>query len=495
MTRRRALDARPRLAGPRRPRRGFRASAAHHASRRVFSALGSRAERLPEAVQRRLSLEGTTAAGERRRTPRASWAHSGGPTAGAVPWHDVLEVSRDGVAPLAEPVPGMSDRRRLHVAVVVPPFRRGSGGHNTIFQLTRRLEDMGHTCSIWIHDALHGDHIGRAAVSRREIVDWFAPVRAPVFAGFDAWHGADVAVATGWDTVHGVARLPGMPRSRLPRERPRAGVLRHLRRGAVRRADLRAGLLPDLGEPVAARPARRALRLRSGTAFRLGVDHGTYRPLPVERRRDTVLFYARASTPRRAVSLGRWRSRSLKGRRPDTRVVTFGEPERAATRASSTTSSGWPARGSWPRHTREGTVGLCLSLTNYSLIPQEMMACGMPCVDIAGGSSEATSAPTGRWSWPQADPVALADAMERLLDDEERWLRRSRQGLEFVADASWDTAAQEVERGTARGAAGQRARRAREVMRLVRRAAIASSADAAAQSANSSAATAFERPS
>lgn len=34
-------------------------SAAHHTSRRVFAAVGSRAERLPSSVQRRLSLEGT----------------------------------------------------------------------------------------------------------------------------------------------------------------------------------------------------------------------------------------------------------------------------------------------------------------------------------------------------------------------------------------------------------------------------------------------------
>ena len=37
----------------------------------------------------------------------------------------------------------------------------------------------------------------------------------------------------------------------------------------------------------------------------------------------------------------------------------------------------------------EAAVGLCLSLTNYSLIPQEMMACGLPCVDLAGGSTDA----------------------------------------------------------------------------------------------------------
>ncbi len=38
--------------------------------------------------------------------------------------------------------------------------------------------------------------------------------------------------------------------------------------------------------------------------------------------------------------------------------------------------------------TREATVGLCLSLTNFSLMPKEMLACGLPCVELAGVSAE-----------------------------------------------------------------------------------------------------------
>ena len=80
-------------------------------------------------------------------------------------------------------------------------------------------------------------------------------------------------------------------------------------------------------------------------------------------------------------------------------------------------------------------MGLCLSLTNYSLIPQEMMACGLPCVDLAGGSPEAEFGTDGPVELSAADPIALADALERLLDDEELWRRRSEAGLAFVRDA------------------------------------------------------------
>ena len=35
---------------------------------------------------------------------------------------------------------------------MIPPFRRGSGGHSTIYNLLTRLEERGHTVSTWLHD-------------------------------------------------------------------------------------------------------------------------------------------------------------------------------------------------------------------------------------------------------------------------------------------------------------------------------------------------------
>jgi glycosyltransferase involved in cell wall biosynthesis len=68
-------------------------------------------------------------------------------------------------------------------------------------------------------------------------------------------------------------------------------------------------------------------------------------------------------------------------------------------------------------------------------------------VDLAGRSPEAAFGRDGPAELAEPDPIALADAIEALLDDEQRWRRRSEAGLAFVADASWDTAAQQVEAG------------------------------------------------
>jgi glycosyltransferase involved in cell wall biosynthesis len=411
-------------------------SALHHAGRRLASAAGSRAERLPDAVQRALSLEGRGGAKRPVRVP-ARAAHGS--------HEEVLTLSRDGAAPLAAPIEGLSDRTPLHVAVLIPPFQRGSGGHGTIFTLVERLERMGHTCSVWMYDT-HGVHAHEPqSVLRRRVVEEFSPVRAPVFKGFGDWYGADVAVATGWDTAYQAVLLPHC--------RARAYLINDHEPEffATSAESLWAAGTYELGlyGISASRWLRDLLERRygqRGSWFRLGVDHEVYRPRDAERRRDTVIYYTRTYTPRRAGALGVLALEELHRRRPDTRFVLFGQREQLAL-PFPYELLGIASRETLAQSYSEATVGLCLSLTNYSLIPQEMLACGLPCVDVSGGSSEAELGSDGGLELADADPVALADTLERLLDDRALWERRSAAGTRQVKDASWDEAARQVEAG------------------------------------------------
>ena len=144
--------------------------------------------------------------------------------------------------------------------------------------------------------------------------------------------------------------------------------------------------------------------------------------------------------------LGALALRSSTGAGPQTRFVLFGQAEELDLPFEyELLGVTGPEVLAW-RYS-EATVGLCLSLTNYSLIPQEMMACGLPCVDLAGGSTEAEIGRDGGVELAEADPVAIADALEGLLADEDRRRRRAEAGLAFVETASWDVAAKQVEAG------------------------------------------------
>jgi glycosyltransferase involved in cell wall biosynthesis len=92
-------------------------------------------------------------------------------------------------------------------------------------------------------------------------------------------------------------------------------------------------------------------------------------------------------------------------------------------------------------------VGLVLSLTNYSLIAQEMMACGLPCVELETPSTRAAFGPRPPLELARPDPLALADALERLLSDGDLRAERRRAAIELVAKRTWAAAAEQVEAG------------------------------------------------
>jgi glycosyltransferase involved in cell wall biosynthesis/GT2 family glycosyltransferase len=453
-------------------------STVHHAGRKVFSALGSRAENLPAPVRRGLSLERRADGGAA--SPQAA---SNGTPAGGAPAlppttqvrgklsREVYEVAAyvwaNGPAPLLDPVPGAAERERLRLAMVIPPFNRGSGGHNTLLQIFTRLERRGHVCSIWLADYYGYRNAVWPAVLRREIREYFAPFEGPVYKGFEGWQGADVVIATGWDTVHATLQLDQC--------HARAYVVNdHEPEFFASSAEhsLSAETYTYGMHCIAASPWLRDQLVEryaaSAEAFQLGVDHDVYKPRPVQRRRDTVIYYARYVTPRRGVPIGLMALAELKRRRPDVRIVLFGtdtipdasfdyehlgvlSPEQLSVLYS------------------EATVGLCLSLTNFSLMPKEMLACGLPCVELAGISAESIfGADGGPLELAPLDSNRLADSMQRLLEDDDERQRRSQQGIDFVASHTWEQATDEVEAGLRRalrereeqaGLAPQRSRR------------------------------------
>src|SRR5262249_19339139 len=128
---------------------------------------------------------------------------------------------------------------------------------------------------------------------------------------------------TGWQTVHAMLRLDYC--------RARAYVVNdhepEFFSASIERVMAQDTYTYDL-HCIAASPWLRDLLIdrygASADAFQLGVDDETYRPLPIERRTDTVVYYARHTTPRRAVPVGLMALAELHRRKPDTRIVLFG---------------------------------------------------------------------------------------------------------------------------------------------------------------------------
>ena len=221
----------------------------------------------------------------------------------------------------------MADPGRLHFAVIVPPFVRGSGGHGTIFTLLDRLEQMGHTCSVWVYDPLNDCGNTRVRDTAAAVVE----------------------------RISRRSRRRSRRASRLARRRRGGrdrlgdGLPALLRESCRARAYLVQDHEPEFFPASARRlwaeqtyslglhPICASRWLRDLLARRYGSDGQLvparrgpphlHRAARGEAPTRHVIFYARSTTPRRAVPLGAARARGAPAPPSGLRIVTFGHTE------------------------------------------------------------------------------------------------------------------------------------------------------------------------
>jgi glycosyltransferase involved in cell wall biosynthesis len=353
---------------------------------------------------------------------------------------EVTALLRQPAAPLVNREPSGS----LDVAFVVPFFVRASGGHMTIANLVRGLERLGHRCSLWIDDPGRRCS-GGPAQAESDLREWFGPFDAPVHHGFDDWDGADVVLATGWQTVARVRILGNAAARAYLIQDHEPEFFETSARRLWAQDSYRHGLYPITAGSWLAEVMREEYGL-AAAHFELGVDTELYRPQRVQRRDNVVLFYARTSTPRRAVPLALVALGEVKRRYPDVELWLYGQAWPIAVDFEFRNLGTVGAPELAPLYST-ATVGLVLSMTNYSLVPQEMLACGLPCVELDSPSVVAAFGRDGPVELAAPEPLAIARALERLLDDPALRARRAAEGRAFVAERTWDAAARQVEAG------------------------------------------------
>src|SRR5205823_3587916 len=107
-------------------------------------------------------------------------------------------------------------------------------------------------------------------------------------------------------------------------------------------------------------------------------EHYTRRAGPPENSVPRIAFYAREFTERRAVELGLLALEILARRGLKFHVDFFGGEKDYSSAPFSSSDWGIVGAARLAEIYRKADIGVCFSATNYSLVPQEMMACGLP---------------------------------------------------------------------------------------------------------------------
>ena len=414
-------------------------SGRHHGLRMAGSIAGTRADLLPAAVRGALSLEGRRSfkVFEVPASPLLDGACNRGWT-----W-DFVRHAYPRRAPAVVPHAGRPPGP-MTLAWVVPPWRVGSGGHTTIFRLVRELERRGHSCSIYLFDPF-GDEHRPAHELRREIRERFVEVEAQVFAGLDSFQPADVALATQWWTAFPVRDLPGCLEKAYLVQDDEPQFHATSAQSLWAEETYRMGYRCVAYTPWMAGILEQSWGLEA-RFFECGTDTATYEFAGEEGREPWhVAVYARQETARRAVELALASLATLAERRPELRVTLFGSNLPLDAPFPSADLGVVAPRELAALYRRAG-AGMVFSLTTHSLVAQEMMAAGLPLVELNGENVTSALGESGELA-ALADPRpdAIADALERLLDEREAAAAMARRARAFVESRTWERAGDQVE--------------------------------------------------
>lgn len=337
----------------------------------------------------------------------------------------------------------------MEIHWIIPDFVPGLGGHMTIFRIVQGLERRGHRQTIWIQNPLF-DRTPREAL--QAVSEHFRPMGEQVALRYLP---DDVRQLSG-DVVIATDCWTAFPASVAANFKERFYFIQDFEPlfHPMGENYLIAEMTYKLGFSALCAGSWLLDKARDygmwARKWDLCADREVYFPAGIQRPDPSgqavhrIVFYCRASTPRRAVRIGIAAFEELARRRSDFVVQCFGEEPQSRDWSFPFEDCGILTPAELAALYRSSTLGVSFSTTNYSLVPLEMMACGLAVVEIDSQSARAAF-PEGTVTFAGPGPLSVADAIERCLDDEDARRRQSEEALDFVGGLDWARSAAVVE--------------------------------------------------
>ena len=366
----------------------------------------------------------------------------------------VIQFREDKIIP-SWSLNNVADLQHLNIHWVIPHFTPGLGGHMTIFRAIDYLERCGHKCTIWVHSEMKGDRQNRLSSLHKRIIDQhFIKLKTDqIFLLGNTQEELEMVCG---DVVIATDRMSTYPVLGMKKFKKRFYFVQDYEASFFARGT--STYLTDQTYAsrhgfscICASPWLKQLmvdRGNSAVSFPLAVDAEIYNKTESEGKTpsiQTIAFYVRRSTPRRLYELGVLALRALFELGDSFNIVTFGEdnlPDLGI--AVKVSHAGILDPKALADLYRRSSVGLVLSGTNYSLVPNEMMACGLPVVDIDAHHTRLSYQP-GTALLAEPTPQQLAMALSRLLNDQTLRSQAIEAGLNATHSLHWDQSNSVVE--------------------------------------------------
>lgn len=356
------------------------------------------------------------------------------------------------------------NKSALDIHFVIPDFTPGGGGHMTIFRLVKHLETTGNTCTLWVKDYDYRNHPRGARHSAKTYYQDINANVLPLSAQFGFAFG-DALIATSWDTVElTLSNKNFIDHFYLVQDYE---PFFYARGSRALQAELTYS--QEIKMICASTWLDGIMKTKHGKksiSFDLAFNPDVYYPVDTNKQTGSafpcdpnsasacvgsapvvrIAFYARSRTERRAVELALAALQLIEHRKYDFCVDFFGEEKGRVATSSNVCAidHGILTPNELADLYRSCDIGLTFSATNYALVPQEMMACGLAVIEIDNESTRAIY-PRDACLLAKPTPEHIAQAIDYLAGDQSTRDHIARNGLEWVNQFSWNKSFKSVE--------------------------------------------------
>lgn len=325
--------------------------------------------------------------------------------------------------------------RPARIAWLMPSLIEGSGGHRTILQNAQALIDRGHECHLYVEHASsegpESDHPDLARI-RLQLADYFGYTDPNVHLGFQVPPSFDLLLATAWHTA-AFAYWSAIPKKAYFVQDFEAMFMPMGDGYLMAENSYRLGLTPiTIGRWLTHRLATEFGSF--GSYFDFCADHETYRPLEDVPRELAVCMICQPEKPRRCSRIGIEALGIVKHHMPDVKILLYGSKDRPQVWFDHEWHGLLDVAGCNRLYNRS-SVGLCISSSNPSRIPFEMMSAGLPVVDVHR-ENNLYDQPDSAVLLAGARQVDIAAAIMELLSDQARRTKMAENGRRFMAHRS-----------------------------------------------------------
>lgn len=318
-----------------------------------------------------------------------------------------------------------SSVHKKRIAWLIPHPGKGSGGHRTIIQNVNALIKHGYECDIYVED----DLISTNEMVLKKINDYYGTCAANVYVGMYFREEYDLMFLTGWQTIKFAKALKCKRKAYFIQDFEPCffpmGVSYLLTENSYRYSYMPVTIGKWLSNKMITEYNCKS------QYFDFCADLNVYKPLNLEKEKAICYIY-QPEKERRCDIIALEALKLVKAKDPEIKIYLFGSNTKNEVPFEALKLGIIPI-DECNKLYNKCQVGLCMSATNPSRIPFEMMASGLPVVELYK-ENNLYDFKDDAISLAIPTPEAIATALLELINNPRKCQEMSKKGIEYMKD-------------------------------------------------------------